>query len=72
VSSGAGAGRVASLAFAIAFVVLLANGRPIGSGDTGALEKTAGSLVEHGTFVLSEDGYSEGPDGYRCEDCFED
>ena len=55
-SSGAGAGRVASLAFAIAFVVLLANGRPIGSGDTGALEKTAGSLVEHGTFVLSEDG----------------
>jgi len=22
--------------------------------------------------VLSEDGYSEGPDGYRCEDCFED
>jgi hypothetical protein len=22
--------------------------------------------------VLSQDGYSDGPDGYRCEDCFED
>jgi len=22
--------------------------------------------------VLGEDGYSTGPDGYRCEDCFED
>jgi hypothetical protein len=21
---------------------------------------------------LGEDGYSEGPEGYRCEDCFEE
>ena len=52
----AGSGRVALLTFLISFTVLLANGRAIGSGDTHAVERTAGALVERGTFVLPEDG----------------
>ncbi len=47
--------RVAGAAFLIAFAVLIANGRAIGSGDTHAMERTAGALVERGTFILPEE-----------------
>lgn len=46
------AGKVALAAFALSFIVLVANGRAIGSGDTNAMERTAGSLVERGSVVL--------------------
>ncbi|MEO8361607.1 MAG: hypothetical protein ABI672_16350, partial [Vicinamibacteria bacterium] len=46
--------RFATLAFAIAFVALIANGRAIGSGDTNVVEKTAAALVQHGSFILPE------------------
>ncbi|MBK5257302.1 MAG: hypothetical protein JJE39_14845 [Vicinamibacteria bacterium] len=50
-SDRAAARLVGLQAFTIAFLVLIANGRPIGSGDTNAMERTVGSLVEHGTVV---------------------
>ncbi len=53
------AGRVALAAFALSFLVLVANGRAIGSGDTHAMERTAGSLIERGSVVLPEDGTSD-------------
>lgn len=53
------AGTVATAAFALSFIVLVANGRAIGSGDTHAMERTAGSLVENGSVVLPEDGGSD-------------
>lgn len=53
------ASRTPLLAFAITFVMLLANGRAIGSGDTTAMERTAGSLTEHGTVVLPDDGAAD-------------
>ncbi len=46
---------VAPLACLISFVVLVANGRAIGSGDTNAVERTAAALAGQGTFVLPED-----------------
>lgn len=46
------AGRLALLAFVVAFVVLIANGRAIGSGDTNAVESTAAALATRGTVVL--------------------
>ena len=51
-----GSSRVALLAFALTFGILLANGRAIGSGDTNAMERTAGSLIDRGTVVLPDDG----------------
>jgi hypothetical protein len=44
--------RVALLAFAVSFGVLIANGRAIGSGDTNVVENTAAALATRGTFVL--------------------
>lgn len=55
----AGASRVAPIAFALTFLLLLANGRAIGSGDTNAMERTAAALVERGTVVLPEDGTAD-------------
>ena len=55
----AAATRVALAAFALSFIVLIANGRAIGSGDTNAMERTAGSLIERGSVVLPEDGVSD-------------
>ena len=55
----AAATRVAFAAFALSFIVLLANGRAIGSGDTNAMERTAGALIERGTVVLPEDGVTD-------------
>jgi len=55
---GAGT-RVALAAFVLSFLVLVANGRAIGSGDTNAMERTAGSLLERGSVVLPEDGTSD-------------
>lgn len=46
--------RLAALAFAIAFVALIANGRAIGSGDTNVVEKTAATLAQHGSLILPE------------------
>lgn len=40
------------MAFLFTFLLLVANGRAIGSGDTNAVEKTAGALVERGSFVV--------------------
>lgn len=54
-----GSSRVALLAFALTFGILLANGRAIGSGDTNAMERTAGSLIERGTVVLPDDGTAD-------------
>lgn len=48
--------RVALLAFALTFAVLLANGRAIGSGDTTAVERTAVALVDRGSVVLDDPG----------------
>lgn len=48
------AARVALAAFVISLVVLLANGRAIGSGDTNAVEKTAAAMAERGTVILAE------------------
>lgn len=52
----ASARRTALTAFALTLVVLLANGRAIGSGDTNAVERTATALVEEGTVVLPDPG----------------
>jgi hypothetical protein len=43
-------------AFALSFLVLIANGRAIGSGDTNAMERTAAALVERGSVVLQDQG----------------
>ena len=53
------AGTVAIAAFVLSFIVLVANGRAIGSGDTHAMERTAGSLVESGSVALPEDAASD-------------
>ena len=53
------AGRAALAAFALSFIVLVANGRAIGSGDTHAMERTAGSLIERGSVVLPEEAASD-------------
>lgn len=50
---------MALAAFALSFMVLVANGRAIGSGDTRAMERTAESLIERGSVVLPEDGTSD-------------
>lgn len=50
---------VALAAFALSFCVLVANGRAIGSGDTHAMERTAGALVERGTVILPEDSLAD-------------
>ena len=47
-----GSRRAALFTFVTVFIVLVANGRPIGSGDTNSVEQTARALVERGTFVL--------------------
>ncbi len=54
-STSGAAGRAPLAAFALSFLVLVANGRAIGSGDTTAMERTAGSLVERGSVVLPDD-----------------
>lgn len=46
--------RTALLAFALTLVVLLANGRAIGSGDTTAVERTAAALADHGSVLLGD------------------
>ena len=51
--------RLAFLAFAITFLVLIGNGRAIGSGDTNAAEKTAGALATRGTVILEDDGAAD-------------
>lgn len=51
--------RVALAAFVLSFLVLVANGRAIGSGDTNAMERTAASLIERGSVVLPDDGASD-------------
>ena len=51
--------RAAVAAFVLTFIVLLANGRAIGSGDTNAMERTTGSLVERGSVALPEDGSND-------------
>lgn len=58
-SSGA---RTAFAAFVLSLVVLLANGRAIGSGDTNAVEQTAASLAERGTVVLRAQEGARGMD----------
>lgn len=55
-TSSASSGRVAFLAFTLSFVMILANGRAIGSGDTNAVEKTAVALVERSSFLLPDEG----------------
>lgn len=55
-TSPAAARRTALKAFTLTLVVLLANGRAIGSGDTTAVERTAAALVEHGSVVLQDPG----------------
>ena len=55
----AAAARVAIAAFGLSFLVLIANGRAIGSGDTNAMERTVGSLIERGSFVLPDDGVAD-------------
>ena len=57
--TGAAAKQVALAAFVLSSIVLLANGRAIGSGDTNAMERTAGALIERGTVVLPEDGAAD-------------
>ena len=54
-SPGTGGVRVALLAFGITFAVMIANGRAIGSGDTNAVERTAGALATRGGVVLEGD-----------------
>lgn len=49
-----GASWAALLAFTLSFTILISNGRPIGSGDTNAMEQTVEALLERGTFVLQE------------------
>nr|MBP9947621.1 hypothetical protein [Vicinamibacteria bacterium] len=51
-SSGA---RVALVGFVFSLVLLLANGRAIGSGDSNAVEKTAAALAERGSVILPAD-----------------
>lgn len=46
---------MALVGFLICLVILLANGRAIGSGDTSAVERTAFALAERGTVVLKAD-----------------
>lgn len=58
-SARAEATKVALLAFSLSFVMLIANGRAIGSGDTNALEKTAASLATRGTFILTDEGTND-------------
>ena len=52
--------RTALLAFVLTFVVLVANFRAIGSGDTNAMEQTAAALAQHGSFVV-ENGEPHDP-----------
>jgi hypothetical protein len=47
--------------WALVLVVLLANGRPIGAGDTRANERVAASLVQEGDFDLDESPEVEPP-----------
>jgi hypothetical protein len=54
-----GARAAAFLAFTLTLAAMLGNGRAIGSGDTTAMERTAGSLVEQGTVVLADDGAAD-------------
>lgn len=54
-SAPSSAARVALAAFVISLIVLIANGRAIGSGDTNAMERTAAALAERGTVVLPQD-----------------
>ena len=49
------AARVALAGFVLSLIVLLANGRAIGSGDTNAVEKTAAALAERGSVILPAD-----------------
>ena len=54
--TASGPGPIAGLAFILTFLLLVANGRAIGSGDTNAMERTAGSLLERATVVLPDEG----------------
>jgi hypothetical protein len=47
------------VAFALSFLVLIANGRAIGSGDTNAMEKTAAALAQHRSVVLPDPGTAD-------------
>ena len=51
-SSGA---RATLVGFVFSLVLLLANGRAIGSGDTNAVDKTAAALAERGSVILPAD-----------------
>ena len=55
------AGRLGLVAFVLTFVILVANGRAIGSGDTTAVENTAAALATRGTFILPA---TEAPDPF--------
>jgi hypothetical protein len=47
------------LVFFASFLALIANGRAIGSGDTNAMERTTGALLEHGSVVVPDGDASD-------------